>query len=254
MLALIRVLKRSAVAVPLALAATVVFAPPAAANPNLTYEGRQISIVETMAAAHSAGFRSEEQLLAATSIAVAESSLYTRLRHWQPQFGTRPAGDQLGVQGPGWVNSSGAQLHADRGLWQISSRWWPQYSDAALDDPYQAARVLHEISRGAQDFSPWDTYRYGMAQAHYDSAHNGWPALRPAVRDFLANQGNDFSGDSRSTPASAGEVRHVLSSNGTLYKMAVQYYGDGDLWTRIAERNGVSVPEKLVAGQVLVVP
>lgn len=234
----------------LALGATILVATPASAGSNLTWDGPRQSIDTVMDAAFQAGFRNEEQLLSVTSIAVRESSLFVRTRHWQPQFGYRPAGSQLGVQGPDWVYSwEGTQLHADRGLWQISSKWWPQYSDATVDDPVQAARVVHEISKGGTDFGPWDTYRGGHAQAHWDSAVDGWPALRPLVQDFLRHRG----GSAASSSNGSGE-QHVVAWDGTLWKIAQQYYGSGDLWPRIAEANGVRVPEQLEPGTVLYVP
>jgi hypothetical protein len=119
-----------------------------------------------MSAAYQAGFRSEEQLLIVTSIAVRESSLYQQTRNWQPEFGHRPAGSQLGVQGPSWVYSgNGSQLHADRGLWQISSQWWPQYGDATVDDPYQAARLVYTISKGGQTSTPGTPTGAGLLSA-----------------------------------------------------------------------------------------
>jgi len=209
-----------------------------------------------MSAAYQAGFRSEEQLLTVTSIAVRESSLFVSTRHWQPHFGYRPAGSDVRVQGPSWVYSGdGRQLHADRGLWQISSYWWPQFSDAAVDDPMQAARVVHDISKGGTDFSPWDTYRGGAAQRHWDADLDGWPALRPLVRAFLrdrAGSASSYSGNSN--PSAASGTRHVVAWDGTLWKIALQYYGNPYLWPRIAEANGISVPEQLHPGTVLTIP
>ena len=140
-----------------------------------------------MDAAYAAGFRGERQLLAVTSIAVAESSLESTARNWHPEYGFRPRGDALGVSGGSSVRSpDGRQLHSDRGIWQISSRWWARYSDAQCDNPRRAARIVFAISKGGRDFSPWDTYKGGSAQAHYDRGLRGWPALRPLVRRYLA--------------------------------------------------------------------
>ena len=251
MLPFLQRLTRVAVVTALALGATSVAATPASANPNLTWDGPRQSIDTVMDAAYQAGFRSEEQLLTVTSIAVRESSLYQRTRHWQPQFGYRPSGSQLAVQGPGWVYSwEGTQLHADRGLWQISSHWWPQYSDAAVDDPYQAARIVHSISKGGADFNAWDTYRAGDAQRHWDAAVDGWPALRPEVQAFLGSRGSAAN----SSAGADAHAQHVVGWDGTLWKIAQQYYGNGDLWRRIADANGVRVPEQLHPGTVLNIP
>lgn len=142
----------------------------------------------TMSVAFKAGFRTEAQLLAATSIAIAESSLRADARNWHPEYGFRPKSDVLGVAGGAAVNSpDGSQLHSDRGTWQISSHAWPQYTDAQCDDPVQAAGLAFAISEHGTDFSPWDPYKAGTAQSHYDRSIDGWSAVRPMVRSFLAD-------------------------------------------------------------------
>lgn len=250
-------MKRASAAVSLltalVLAATTVGASPAAAANNATYAGEQLSIVEAMESAYEGGFRTEEQLLTATSIAVAESSLYTGLRNWHPEFGNRPAGSQLGVAGPAWVYAAdGSQSHADRGLYQINSYWWPAISDATADDPVQAARVTYYISSGGTSFGAWHTYTSGEAQRHWDAPYNGWPALRPYVQYFLAARGG--ATEAAAVEASSGEIHQVLGTDGTLYKLAIQHYGNGDLWPYIAARNGVLVAEQLLAEQVIIIP
>jgi hypothetical protein len=147
----------------------------------------KLSIEQVIEIAHRGGFRGEEQLLAATAIAVAESSLLPDQRNWHPEYGFRKAGTAFGVEGPSevWNADHSRQLHADRGIWQISSHWWGKYSDAQTDDPDTAARISYSISKNGTDFTPWDTYKNGAAQKHYDEPHKGWPALRPAVRAFL---------------------------------------------------------------------
>jgi hypothetical protein len=149
---------------------------------------KQLTVAQAIALAYKAGFRTEGKLTAVVSIAVAESSLRTAARNWHPEYGFRPAGTRLGVTGPAtaWNASRTRQHHSDRGLWQISSRWWPQYTDAQTDDPTSAARLVFAISKGGADFSKWDAYKYGSAKQHFDQARNGWPAIRPKVRAYLA--------------------------------------------------------------------
>ena len=185
---------RSAGALALALVAVVGLAPmlvacsgsgrSAAPSSSLT-----TSVANTIDAAYRAGFRTERQLVAVTAIAIAESSLRTKTRNWHPEYGYRPKGDVLGVTGDRSVMSAdGRQLHSDRGIWQISSHWWPQYTDAACDDPVRAARIAFTISSSGTDFSPWDAHKSGAAARHYDQRHDGWPAVRPAVRDYLSRR------------------------------------------------------------------
>lgn len=127
----------------------------------------QASLLETINAAYKAGFHSEAGLVTVTSIAIAESGLYATARHYQPQYGPNAY---------------------DRGLWQISNHWFPQYSDAQCDDPAQAAAVVYSVSAGGTNFAPWDAYENGSARVHYDEAVGGWPAIRPVVRRFLAEK------------------------------------------------------------------
>jgi hypothetical protein len=152
--------------------------------------GSKLTIAEVIEIAHAAGFKNEQQLVAITSIAIAESSLVVRQRNWHREYGFRPANTALGVTGPAsaWDAPRKRQLHSDRGLWQVSSRWWTQYNDAQCDNPSNAARIAFTISKAGTDFRLWDTYKYGAAQKHFDAAYEGWPAVRPAVRSFLAKR------------------------------------------------------------------
>jgi hypothetical protein len=85
-------------------------------------------------------------------------------------------------------------MHSDRGLWQIASFWWSKYSDADMDDPSKAATAAFVVSKGGTDFSDWDSYRSGDAQALFDQSVAGWPALRPIVVNFLRSlQGEEVT-------------------------------------------------------------
>jgi uncharacterized protein YkwD len=142
---------------------------------------------EVLPYAYNAGFRTEAQLLAVTGIAIAESSLITQNRNWHPEYGYRPASAVIGVQGPAsvWNASHTQQLNSDRGLWQISSRWWPNITDAQADNPASAAVHIFNISNSGRDFSPWDSYVRGNSKSYYDRSVDGYPALRPIVQAFL---------------------------------------------------------------------
>lgn len=230
--------------------AVLLFAGPAAAidDPPSTLTGRQLSVDEVIATAHAAGFRSETQLVSVTSVAIAESSLWSRTRNWQPQHGYRPASDRIGVEGPraAWNASHTQQLNSDRGLWQVSSRWWPQYGDAQLDDPAQAARIVYSMSSGGTKFGAWDSFASGTAQRTWDRAYDGWPAVRPLVKRFLASRG--------SAPSPVAARTHTVQAGDTLYRLAARYYGDGRLWPRIADANAIGGSSSISAGQVLVIP
>lgn len=51
-----------------------------------------------------------------------------------------------------------------------------------------------------------------------------------------------------------GERTHRVAVGETLFGIAVAELGDGRLWTRIAERNGVTDPGRIQAGMTLVIP
>jgi len=124
------------------------------------------------------------------AIGISESSLVINARKWHPEYGYRPATDRIEVEGPksAWNADHTRQLNSDRGIWQISSHFWPSYTDAQTDDPAQAARAAWAISKRGTDFAPWDTYKTKVAQTHVTNALDGWPAIQPLVRQFLASK------------------------------------------------------------------
>lgn len=54
--------------------------------------------------------------------------------------------------------------------------------------------------------------------------------------------------------ASSSTRRHTVRAGDTLWALAVRYYGDGALWKRIADKNGIKDPRLLRIGAVLVIP
>lgn len=156
---------------------------------GVTPADRQLTIGEAAKYAYDAGFRTEAQLVDVVAIAVSESSLRTLARKWHPEYGYRPTYDEIGVEGPSsaWNAAHTQQVHSDRGLWQISSRAWPQYADIQTDDPAEAARLVWIISKHGTYFGLWDSYKTGMVQKHATSAYDGWPAIQPIVHNFLAS-------------------------------------------------------------------
>ena len=156
-------------------------------DPPSTYTGTRLRIGAIVSLAYAAGFKSEEQLVTAVAVAISESGLWSSARNWQPHRGYRRTSAEITVVGPdtAWSENKKRQLHSDRGLWQIASFWWPQYSDADMDDPVKSAAAAYVVSKNGTDFSDWDSYRSGYAQALFDKSVDGWPALRPIVVKFL---------------------------------------------------------------------
>jgi hypothetical protein len=161
------------------------------ADPPSELAGRKLTLEELLPIAYQAGFRTKDKLLAAVAVAVAESGLWTASRNWKPELGYRPATDKILVPGPpgAWTADQRQQMHADRGLWQISSYWWPSVNDTTTDDPRRAAARVLLVSRGGVDFSSWSSYSSGRAQKHFDQAVDGWPPLRQLVEQFLREYG-----------------------------------------------------------------
>ncbi len=151
------------VAVALATVAGVIQLASAASDPPSTYAGTRLTARQTMEYAYAAGFHTRQQLVTVTAIGIAESGLVTKTRNWHPEFGYRPASDVIGVQGPASVWNGNRQMNSDRGLWQISSHFWPQYTDAQTDNPASAAKLMWAISKHGTDFTPWNTFTGGQA-------------------------------------------------------------------------------------------
>jgi hypothetical protein len=157
-------------------------------DPQSTLEGPRYEIPMVIRAAYEAGFQTEEQLVTAVAIAISESGLYSKARNWHPEKGFRPSTDVITVKGPAEVWKNGGQMHSDRGIWQIASIWYPEYSDVVADDLRLSSIVAFNISNSGGDFRYWDSFANSNAQKLFDQAYDGWPPLRPIVKQFLAKQ------------------------------------------------------------------
>ena len=155
-------------------------------DPTSSYAGTQITLEYAMNVAYAAGFQNEDSLLKVLGVAIGESDLWTSARNWQPQWGWRPLSDVIGLNGPksAW-SANRQQMHSDRGLFQLSSHWWPDITDSDADNPRIAAAKAFGLSKNGTDFSLWDSYQSRRAMAQFDQSFEGWPELRPIVRNFL---------------------------------------------------------------------
>ncbi len=174
----------------LAMLGAVVHTASAASDPPSTYAGTHLTPRQAMEYEYAAGFHTQQQLVTVTAIGMAESGLVTGTRNWHPEFGYRPASDVIGVQGPASVWNGNRQMHSDRGVWQISSHFWPQYTDAQTDDPASAAKLMWAISNHGTDFSPWNTFTGGESNSYTST-------LGPIAQAVIADGG----GTPASTPA-----------------------------------------------------
>jgi TPR repeat protein/peptidoglycan/xylan/chitin deacetylase (PgdA/CDA1 family) len=225
-------------------------------DPPSTYAGKQVSLEYAMNVLYAAGFHTEEQLLGGLGIAIGESDLWTAARNWQPQWGWRAQTDVIGVRGPNatWSKDK-RQMHSDRGMFQISSYWWPNISDAEADDPPLAAADIFDLSKDGTDFSIWDSYRSGRAQSHFDKPFSGWPALRPIVRNFLDRAAADqvaaapaadaetavadATPDGEATPAADdGQAAEAAGAASVPAQGEATTNGDGP-WAQLAEADSI---------------
>jgi 5'-nucleotidase len=55
-------------------------------------------------------------------------------------------------------------------------------------------------------------------------------------------------------PAPATPASHVIAAGDTLWDLAKQFYGNGELWKKISEANGSPNPRRLVVGEELKLP
>jgi Lysozyme like domain len=92
----------------------------------------QLNREQVRSTAYAAGFRGEG-LAIAIAICYAESGGVTDARNPQPG-------------------------NVDRGLWQISSRWHPEVTDAQADFPLSCAKAAYAISSNGTNWHPWSTW------------------------------------------------------------------------------------------------
>lgn len=73
-----------------------------------------------------------------------------------------------------------------------------------------------------------------------------------------AIKGNEISvtenRDSSSSPSPSQNISYTVVKGDTLWHIAKKYYGDGSLYNKIAVANGISDPNKIGVGMVVVVP
>ena len=78
-----------------------------------------------------------------SAIIMAESGGWTNARRYNPPSDRWPDGT------------------TDRGGAQINDHWWPQFSDAQCDDPWETGKACWIISRGGTRFVDWTAFDNG---------------------------------------------------------------------------------------------
>lgn len=92
---------------------------------------------------------------------------------------------------------------------------------------------------------------WGLAGHYY-----GEPRLHPviAAANGVTDPGNLAVGGTLTIPDLGSRRLHDVEPGDTLWDLAQRYDGDGTLWPRIAEANGISDPEALPVGALLWIP
>ncbi len=175
----------------------------------------QLSTAQAATYAQQAGFAGSA-LDTIVAIAQAESSLVTNARN---------------------VNSDGT---VDRGILQINSYWWSQFTDAQCDDPGTAFRIAYSpISSNGIDFTPWSTYQSGAYKRYlpttstatlktstWNAAHSAavWPWLLPLSTPHITQSFGE-NGESGIDLGMATGTSITSLTAGTV--LSADYYGGG---------------------------
>jgi surface antigen len=105
-----------------------------------------LSAQEIAHAAHGAGVACGDNLTTAVAVAMGESGGVTSATH---------------------VNDDGS---VDRGLWQVNSGAWPNYTESCLFDASCNAGAMMDISGGGTNWNPWVVYTTGAYQQYLSEA------------------------------------------------------------------------------------
>ncbi len=99
--------------------------------------------------------------------------------------------------------------------------------------------------------NPYKPYTDGRvtAIAAAGTAAPAAPAAAPAATAPAAAPAAAAPATATATPAS-----HVIAAGDTLWDLAKQFYGNGELWKKISEANGSPNPRRLVVGEELKLP
>ena len=138
-------------------------------RPASSYSGTRLTLTQVLNHLYNAGFRTALDLQVGAAIGRAESSWDIGARRWHPTFGFRT--DSLSSMhllitppaGAKWTDSAGVThlMRSDRGLWQISDHFYPQYTAEQCDNPAVAARIV-KLIKDAKGWTEWNTYTGGQ--------------------------------------------------------------------------------------------
>lgn len=105
---------------------------------------------------------------------------------------------------------------------------------------------------------------WSIAQRYYNSGYN-WVTL--ASENKLTNPDHLLAGQTLTVPKAEtitpkGEISatsiepkmYTIVQGDSLWKIAVQQYGDGFMWTKIAQANQIPNPDLILVGAVLKLP
>lgn len=99
--------------------------------------------------------------------------------------------------------------------------------------------------------NPYKPYTDGRVTAIAAAAAPAAPAAAPATP---APAETPAAAPATAAPAAATPASHVIAAGDTLWDLAKQFYGNGELWKKISEANGSPNPRRLVVGEELKLP
>lgn len=124
----------------------------------------------------------------------------------------------------------------DRGLWQISSKWHPNVTDAQAFDVDWSTRYAHTLSSGGTDYNAWHVTRSARWPELYEQAGRvtvpGSEGGSPGLGDIVGSV--PYVGDA--VGAVTGAVGAIASPFAGIIDLASKALGvitSGDFWRRV---------------------
>lgn len=137
----------------------------------------------------------------------------------------------------------------------------------SLKDSKTPFQLIIVRSSGARNFSTFTNIKVGLEDYSVkEDVGNGLDMLvtiklkeyRPYATKKVTVDGNtatvENTRDTSTSPAPKANTTISVKSDDTLWKIAKENYGSGDMWKNIAEANGISNPNEIQAMADIVLP
>jgi 5'-nucleotidase len=115
--------------------------------------------------------------------------------------------------------------------------------------------IFETAGKNAYDFGP----DLADVTVGYLTAHNPYKPYTDGRVTAIAAAGAaapaaPAAAPAAAAPAAATPASHVIAAGDTLWDLAKQFYGNGELWKKISEANGSPNPRRLMVGEELKLP